>query len=97
MLVLYSPQINEKDILKYKFEGEKIVVTYNGETDEFDFTNMPDGMAASYGREPSLVSTLPIQPVIEVKKENGILKVTLIKFINMNAIDEEKYPNWIEV
>lgn len=98
MQILYSPSFNDfGDILDYQFNGDKITVTYNGETDEFDFTDMPDGHAFSYGREPSIVSSLPIQPVIEAMKQDGVLKVKLIKFIDGDAMDEDKFPDWIEV
>lgn len=98
MKILYSPQINEIDVLEYEFVGDKITVTYNGEIDEYDFTDMPDGsVARSYGREPEIISNLPINPVIEAKRMNGILHVILIKFIPFNATEDKKFPDWIEV
>jgi hypothetical protein len=97
MQVLYSPQCNEKDTLEYQFIGDKIIVTYNGEVDEFDFTDMPDGIARNYGREPEIISTLPISPVIEVSKLNGVLYAQLLKFIGKNASQEDKFPEWQEV
>lgn len=98
MQVFYSPILNDSgDILQYIFDGDKITVTYNEQIDEFDFTGMPDGKAISYGKEPSLVSSLPIQPVIEAVRQGGVLKVKLVKFIGEDATEEEKFPDWIEV
>ncbi len=98
MRVLYSPQLNERDTLEYLFEGDKITVTFNGEVDVFDFTGMSDGFANSYDRRnQTIITTLPINPVIEATKKNGILSVTLMKFIGEEATDEEKFPDWIEV
>jgi hypothetical protein len=96
--VLFSPQVNEKDTLTYEFDGDKIIATFNGEVDEFDFTGMTsDGVALSYGKDPSIVSDLPIQPVIDAVRVNGELKVTLLSLIKVNATEEEKFPEWIEV
>lgn len=97
MFVLYSPQINETDTLEYTFVSDKIIVTYNGQVDEFDFTGMPDGIARSYTKDPEIISTLPIKPVIEVVKENGILKATLLNYISIDATEEEQFPDWVEV
>lgn len=98
MKVLYSPQINEDDTLEYVFDGDKITVTYNGEVDVFDFTGMPDGKANSYDRKSqTIISTLPFCPVIDATKENGVLSVQLVKFIPMDAPQEDLFPDWIEV
>jgi len=97
MMVLYSPQIHETDVIEYQFEGDKITVTYNGQVDEFDFTGTPDGRAISYGRDPSIISDLPIQPVLEVVRANGTLYVTLLNFIGHIASEEERFPEWKEV
>lgn len=100
MQVLYSPQINEfGDSLEYEFVGDKIIVTYNGEVDEFDFTGMPEGcIVKSYGKhEKGIISALAIEPVLEASRTNGVLRVQLVKFIGQNATEVERFPNWIEV
>lgn len=91
VFILYSPQFNEQDELTYQFEGDKIIATLNGETDEFDFTGMPDGFAGN------IITKLPICPIISAKKEDGVLFVELLKFIKMDATEEERFPKWIEV
>ena len=60
----------------YIFEGEKITAIYEGNSDTFDFTNMPDGSATFLDVE----SDLKYNPVITAVRENGILTVTLIEF-----------------
>lgn len=98
MKILFVPQVNEVDTLIYEFVGDKIVATFNNEVDEFDFTDMPDGaIARSYGRDPEIISTISINPVIEVKREKGVLYATLLNFITLNATEEEKFPKWIEI
>jgi hypothetical protein len=97
MQVLYVPQHNVSDSLSYTFDGDKITVTYNGEVDIFDFTDMPDGFANNWDRNPTIVSTLPISPVIEATKANGVLSVKLLNFIGDNATYEEKFPEWVTV
>lgn len=98
MRILYSPQINNgNDTLDYVFDGDKITVTFNGEVDVFDFTGLSDGNAISYGRNPTIISTLTINPVIEATRENGALSVRLLKYITENAPDSDKFPDWVEV
>lgn len=100
MQVLYVLQINDFDTLDYQFNGDIITVTYNGEVDTFDFTNMPDGKATSYDRHNTgIISTLPdnIQPVIDAVKENGVLQVRLLKFIPMSTPQDQRVSDWIEV
>lgn len=99
MLVLYSPQLNEEDTLEYQFIGDKIIVTYNGQIDEFDFTDMPEGCRVnSYDRRnQTIISELSIEPIIEAERTNGVLKVTLRRFIGVDATEDELNPNWIEV
>lgn len=89
--VLYSPQLNDNDTLTYDFQGEKIIATLNGQIDEFDFTGMPNGKAEN------ITSELPINPVIEAERVDGILKLTLLNLIRMDATEEEKFPTWQEV
>lgn len=97
MRVLYSPQINEKDTLGYVFSGSKVTVTYNGQSYNYDFTNLSNGKATSYGSSPTIVSKLPINPVIDVVNDNGILSVRLLKFISANATNLEGFLEWFEV
>lgn len=100
MKVLYSPIFDNSGLhdLSYEFIGDKIIVTYNGDVDEFDFTNMPEGcFLTSYDRrEKDIQSTLPIDPVLDVAKENGLLKVRLLKFYSDES-ELDSIKDWIEV
>lgn len=97
MKILYSPQFKDNDTIDYQFNGNKITVTYQGQTDTFDFSNLPDGKALSYGKNPSIISTLPIQPVVEAEIINGELQVKLLKFVPFDAQQEDLYPDWVTV
>ncbi|MBT2656610.1 hypothetical protein J7E81_15430 [Bacillus sp. ISL-18] len=97
MRVFLSPQFNKTDKLAYEFIGDKIIVTLNGETDEFDFTNLPNGNIGGGHREDAIITTLPICPIQEAFKKDGIMNVTLLNFIGENPTKEECFPEWIEV
>jgi hypothetical protein len=90
MKILLSPQRNNKQ-LNYEFENERIRVTYDGLTDTFDFSTLPNGKAETIN------TLLPINPIVSAKRENGVLSVELIQFISSDATDEERYPRWQEV
>lgn len=91
MKVLYSPQVNNQDTVEYSFSGERIAVTLNGVTDIFDFSSSADGVVESVETE------LPINPIVSARRENGVLHVELLYFINADATEEEKFPTWQEV
>lgn len=87
MRIFLSPCFSDKKI-DYEFNGEKIIVTFEGQTEEFDFSNMPDGVLES------IESDLLVNPIIEAKREKGELSVILLNFINEDATEEEKFPEW---
>lgn len=89
--ILYSPQVNELDNIRYTIQGEVIIVKFNQLTDTFDFTNLPDGVVQG------IESTLPVNPIINAERENGILYIEVLNFIKENASLYERFPNWIEV
>lgn len=91
MRILYSPQENPRSKIKYDFQGETITATIDGVSDTFDFTGLSDGRAFD------IKSTLPVNPIVEAIRENGILSVTLLNYISENAGDDEKFPQWMEV
>lgn len=90
MKVLYSPQVSNEKI-NYTFEDEKIIATIDNVTDEFDFANMPDGILEG------IKTTLPFNPILNAKKVDGILYVELLNFINEDATEEEKFPEWRDI
>lgn len=87
MKILLSPCFSDKKI-EYEFNGQVITASVDGVTDTFDFTDMPDGQAANIN------TTLPINPIIEAKKENGELSVVLLHYIGEDATEEELFPKW---
>ena len=92
MQVLFIPVRSEKNI-SYSFRGELVTAQHNGETDTFDFSDLPDGRL-----EPDEVATsLPINPIVLAEKKDGVLSVELLNFIRVDATDEEKFPEWFEV
>jgi hypothetical protein len=91
MKVYLSPQVNYGEKILYSFEGDVITVTYDGETDVFDFTSLPIGMM------DSVDSTLSVNPIIYAERKDDGLYVTLLNYIDEGATHEECFPDWIEV
>lgn len=85
--VFFSPCRSDEK-MEYQFAGEVVTVTYAGKTDTFDFSSMPDGIVTD------IDTTLPVNPIIEAKRENGELFIKLLNFISKDAPDEEKFPEW---
>lgn len=88
MLVHYSPQRNNNS-LEYQFIGEKIIATYNDITDEFDFSVLKEGDKADIA---NIQTTLPINPIISAIRQDGELRVKLLKF-HGNLQAGAEYPN----
>lgn len=105
MRILYRPQYNPENKFKYSFDremvnveyiklekniavGKEIVIEKKLGEDFFDFSTLPDG-------ELSDVETiLPVNPIISAKREDGVLWVELLNFIDLEATEEEKFPQW---
>lgn len=94
MEILYSPQVNCKKI-EYRFEPDKIIATFEGATDSFDFSNFDDGLI----EDPSsdIVTILDVNPIVSVKRTEGLLQVVLLNHIDEDATMEECFPVWVEV
>lgn len=90
MRILYSPQRHD-DVIEYVFENDIIHATHNGQTDTFDFSQMPDGEATS------IETTLPVNPILSARRVDGVLEVVLLKWIGPDASEEERFPKWQEV
>ena len=83
MQILRKPQFNLRDFLIYTFEGDqKIVVYYNGQEETFDFSGYTDD--GIFDITPDILS---INPFVNIKKENGELKVELVDYYS----DPNKY------
>ena len=94
MRIYKSPQVREDEKrFGFEFSGEMIVATFDGVSDTFDFTGLPDG-EVNY----SMIETiLAYSPIVSAKKVDGILSVELLNFIPEDATEAEKFPEWIEV
>lgn len=90
MRVLLSPQRSDRKI-EYKIEGEKVIATIDNVTDIFDFSTMPDGIM------DEVETILDVNPIMSAKRVEGELYVELLNFIDDNATEEEKFPEWQEV
>ena len=93
MRVLFSPQVPavEGQQIRYTFDNDVIVVEIDGQTDVFDFSEMPDGMATN------IETTLPINPILSARRVGGVLEVVLLNWIGPDAPEEERFPTWQEV
>ncbi|MGK0546346.1 hypothetical protein ACSEE7_12665 [Halomonas cupida] len=72
MKAILTPQNNPNVDHSYRAEGDVLHITVNGVEDSFDFTGMPDGAASGFD------SDLPINPLIQASKADGVLTVTLL-------------------
>ena len=88
MQIRYIPQRND-NTLDYQFDGEAITATYNGETDTFDFSILEEGDKADV---QNIETALPVNPIISAKRENGEVKVELLKY-HGNLQAGAEYPN----
>ena len=94
MRILKSPQIRfDEERFEFSFGLDSITATFDGASDTFDFSGLPDG-----GVDSSMIDTiLAVNPVISAEKFGGVLSVELLNFISEDATEEEKFPEWKEV
>lgn len=107
MKILYSPQRND-DKLVYTFNGEVITVSLQKSSEQiiesepqivfteiasdiFDFSNIPDGELTD------IETTLPVIPILKAERTDGVLSLILLNYIGIDATEEEKFPELIEV
>ena len=94
MRILMSPQVMLEDKkFDFVFSGDTITATFDGETDTFDFSGLPDGEV-----DFSKIETiLPYNPILIARRLDGVLSVELLNFISEDASEFDKFPEWIEV
>ena len=94
MRIMKSPQIRlDEKRFDFSFWVDSITATFDGVSDTFDFSGLPDG-----GIDSSMIDTiLSINPVISAEKFGGVLSVELVNFISEDASEQEKFPEWMEV
>lgn len=87
MEIKYSPVFGRRKI-EYEFREDIIIATVDGETDTFDFSMFPNG------KLEDITTTLSINPIGNVERVDGVLRVEILSFINEEATDEERFPDW---
>lgn len=86
MRIKCSPQRSDVP-LSYQISGDIITATLGGQSDVFDFTELPAGRAAI------IESTLDPCPVLAAERTaDGELLVTLLKHHGPNASHGERFP-----
>ena len=99
MLINFSPQRCD-DKLTYEFTGETIKATLNGITDTFDFSSLNEGDEVARNEETGqleIETILPMLPILDVKRINGQIIVTVIKYHGKDAPEDERFPAPLEV
>ena len=93
MRIYKSPQVRMDDKrIDYSAKGDKLIVTIEGVSDTFDFTNVVGVLNMA-----SVRTTLIFNPIQKVERKNGNIEVTTINYIGQNATDEERFPHFQEV
>lgn len=90
MIIKLSPQVRDDNKIWYDIENQKITATINNVSDTFDFTDMPEGelqMYDEYG-ESLIDTTLNEVPLLNAKKEDGVLTVEILFSIDIHEKDE---------
>ena len=91
MKVKLTPQYNPNQVIKYTFGADSFVAEIGGITDTFDFSKVNE-------LNPRQIKTsLPVNPVVHVERMSGVLQLTLINYINEEATETERFPQFMEV
>ena len=91
MRVKLTPQYNPGKAIAYTFGVDSFVAEMDGVTDTFDFSKVSEV-------DPRQIRTsLPINPVVHVERLSGVLQLTLINYINEEATETERCPQFMEV
>lgn len=69
----------------YSVQNDVLTVTVNGVTDSFDFSTLGNGDQVT-----DITTTLPVNPIINVTRVDGIIEVTMISFYGVDADEIEK-------
>lgn len=96
MKILFSPQImaEEDQQITYEFGDDVIIATIGDVTDVFDFSEFPDGIL---DRVSDIETTLPVNPIQGVRRENGVLYVILLRWFPEGTPEEKMEFDWMEV
>lgn len=90
MKIFLSP-IRADWTVEYIYGTDSITAVIDETSDTFDFSSMPNGQAND------ITTTLSRNPVVFAERIDGILSVVLLNPIGLDATEEEKFPEWLEV
>ena len=91
MRVKLTPQYNPEKSIAYTFGSDSFIAEMDGVTDTFDFSKVSE-------LDPRHIKTsLPVNPVVRVERVGGVLQLTLINYIDEEATEAEKFPEYMEV
>lgn len=77
MKVIYTPQVPLTPVeCDYSADGDVLTVVMDGVVETFDFTDLPDGEAENID-----CGELSTNPILNAKRSEGVLTVTLSRFI----------------
>lgn len=94
MIINFTPIVThreENDYYLYHTEGDILYVTKGDITEEFDFTDFPNGVA-----QDIVSDHFDTSPVIEAKKVDGILYVTVGRTLPETVSEELAFPEPID-
>lgn len=77
-----TPQRSDFYKVSYELKDDVLKVVINDVEEVFDFTEMPNGVAKVD------VEKLSVNPFVEVKRENGKLNITVIRFYSLEEKGE---------
>lgn len=76
MELTYTRQYNGKERIEYDVLGEALTITALGVSEVLDLSSFPEG-GVFEGVE---FDRLTVQPLVDVKREGGLLKLTLLEW-----------------
>lgn len=98
---VYLSPIRSDQKIQYQFSGESITAALDNQTETYDLSFIEEGQKIrpieydDDGKQTIHIPTnFPFHPIISAKREGGVLHVKLINFIDKNASNEEKFPEW---
>ena len=94
MLIKFSPQ-RADDYIIYSFESERIIVKIGTKIDTFDFSSLREGDIVARNEETGqleIETILPMLPILDARRENGQIIVTVLKYHGKDAPEDERFP-----
>lgn len=73
MIIIKEIPIRDDRTLAYQIEEDILTVTMGLLTEEFDFTNLPEGEL-----EEIEIETLPLHPIINANKQGDIINISML-------------------